>query len=146
MDQQFLERLKSGEKTTCECCGRYAQMYKRKITSTMAKQLLEFVRAGGAKQYIHTAKVVSDRSGAGDFAKLRYWGLIMPLENDNPAKKTSGYWTLTHEGRSFIKGLWAVAEYIFVYDDEVIGRSDKVAFFHDCLKQHFNYGELMEWL
>lgn len=139
----FFKRLHSGDSLDCPCCGRYAQIYRRKITSTMAAQIIEFYKAGGADRYVHLSKVVGNRSGAGDFSKLHHWGLIVEMANDDPAKKSSGLWQITHDGVMFLRNNLSVAAWLDIYNGRVVGIADETVKISQCFKQHFHYQELM---
>lgn len=140
----FFAALNAGDGMDCPCCGRYAQVYKRRITSTMAAQLVELHRAGGAGAFVHIKAVVGNRSGAGDFTKLKYWGIIRQAEHDDPARRDSGLWTITERGLYFMRGMLHLPEYFLVFDDKIIGRSETQVSFEQCFGQHFNYERLME--
>ena len=132
----------------CPLCGQFVKVYKRKITSTMARQLLQFYKLTlRGKQWIHTREAVFDgSSGAGDFAKLSYWGLIeaRPHEPGNEGKKTSGYWRITERGVQFCLGQMKVPLHAYVYNHKVLEFSPESTDITEALTEKFDYRELMD--
>ena len=146
MDIVFKAQLLSGAKCDCPHCGRYAQIYKRHINATIAKQLIMLFEQGGYNgNYIHASNLIPDgQSGAGDLSKAKYFGLIRAEPENNEAKKSSGYWTLTDAGLQFVKGKLDIPEYALVFDDKVVGVSQDKILISDALRAGgFNYSELI---
>lgn len=140
---EFIEFLKNGGKGNCPCCGRYAQVYERKIHTSMALQLIELYKLGGAYDYIHLSRLIPRGvSGAGDFSKTVYWGLISE-KPDSGDQKSSGYWMLTEQGIAYVTDNLKVPYVAFVYDATVLGFSERLCGIRDALKEKFNYSELM---
>lgn len=144
MRQDFKDRLLNGDEFDCPCCGRFSKIYRRCITSTMARQLIEFYKAGGAEDWTHTKVVVNNRSGAGDFSKLRYWGLIEKKPRDeDQQQKSNGYWQITHTGFEFLMNRVSLPKYAYVFDDTVINTSSHRTYLADTFDEHFIYREIM---
>jgi hypothetical protein len=145
----FNEQLYSGHHSDCPCCGRHAQIYRRKFHASMALQLIRLYRMGGHLQFIHASKLILPQvSGAGDFSKAKYWGLIIPkdkaiYETETPGK-ANGYWRITPLGEQFIKGLIRISREVHVFDDRVCGFSPDTITIRDALGTRFNYDELMD--
>jgi hypothetical protein len=129
---------------SCECCGRFAKVYKRRINSTMARQLIALYNLGGTEKYIHTSDLVV-RCGTGDFAKARFWGLIYQSEEiPVDGAKMNGKWRLTKLGVDFVEGKLLVPEFALILFDKKIGSDGKQVTIQDCLESKgFNYQELM---
>lgn len=147
MDLVFKAQLLSGEHCDCPHCGRYAQVYKRHIHATIARQMIMLFEQGGhSGKYIHAANLIPDgQSGAGDLSKAKYFGLIQAMPENNEAKKSSGYWTLTDAGLQFVKGKLDIPEYALVFDDKVVGVSQDKIFISDALKSGgFHYNDLIQ--
>lgn len=142
----FMQDMIAGEKKDCPCCGRYAQVYRRKIHKTMAKKAILFYGLGGHKNYVHTSQLnAGGESGGGDFCKLKHWGLIEESFNTDEAKKNSGFWRLTPLGVDFILNKVSVKEKAVIFDDRTIGFEGDDVFITTCLAgSGFNYSELME--
>jgi len=82
--------------------------------------------------------------GGADFAKLRYWGLIMELENDNPKKKNSGIWIITKKGGEFLKSGKQIPKYALIYNGKFLDfDGDEIITIQSALGNKFNYQELM---
>lgn len=141
----FIDGLRSsGKGMDCPCCGRYAQVYYRGINKTVAKQLMTlWALQESPTGYVHVAKLVLGASGAGDFTKAKYFGLIEEKPHQPDAKKTSGQWRLTQKGRLFVMGQTTIPRRAAVYNDVVLGYSDGQIHFHDALGEPFNYSAMM---
>jgi hypothetical protein len=145
----FQEDLKNGQHADCPCCGRYAQIYRRKFHSSMAYQLMRLYRMGGNLRFIHASKLIlPNMAGIGDFTKAKYWGLIIPKDkaiyDTETDKKSSGFWRITPEGEKFIKGLIAIPHEVYVFDDQVLGVSHEGITIRDALGTKFDYQQLLE--
>lgn len=143
--QEFFDDLRAGNKMKCPCCQRYAQVYHRNLHTSVALQLIMLYKKGGDQRYIHVRELVTDNmSGAGDFTKAKYWGLIQEAPMQEDGKKSSGYWKLTTEGQMFVTGMSAIRKTLLVYDDQVIGSEGGVVYINECLGNKFNYQQMME--
>lgn len=87
--------------------------------------------------------------------KLKYWGFVRPLEEEQLTKseremgltrktRKSGKWKLTDAGRDFILNNIAVPKRAFVYNDAVIKFDDELITARDSMEQDFNYDEMMQ--
>ena len=141
MMSEFIDRLKSGEKIDCPCCGRHSQMYTRNLHHNAAKKLIKLYLLGGYCQFVHTSKLIEDgETGAGDFSKAKYWGLIDEAPNNWEHKRTSGNWGLTLQGIGFVLGTTKIPRQVLIFDDRIFGFSDDYVSIEDCLKSGgFNY-------
>ena len=77
-------RMEAG--AVCPCCGQFAKVYKRTITSSMAFALVLVYRYFRSNRgWIHVPSYLAElaKNGAavrgGDWAKLRFWGLLAPM-------------------------------------------------------------------
>jgi hypothetical protein len=88
-------------------------------------------------RYIRYADI---RSGqAGDFAKLKHWGLI----EADPTRQ--GYWTHTSLGVAFLQGKHSVPRYLHIVNDKVKEESEEQVTVHDAYRAHFSMAEVMGW-
>jgi hypothetical protein len=143
---QFRQALERGEHTDCPCCGRYAQIYRRKFHSSMAVQLIKLFAAGGSFKFVHASKlIINNMAGIGDFTKAKYWGLIYPMEKpeDHTTTKTSGFWRLTSHGEAFVRGLISIPREVVVFDDRVLAIGDEKTTIREALNDKFDYAELL---
>lgn len=147
--QDFQHTLQTGKQSSCPCCGRHAQIYRRTFHSSMAYQLIRLYRLGGANQFIHVSKLIlPNMAGSGDFSKAKYWGLIIPkdkaiYDTDTPSK-ANGFWQLTQEGVEFVKGKTDITREVHIFDDEVVALSPDTITIREALGNKFNYDELMD--
>lgn len=147
-NQHFMnEVINSKDGIECPCCGQFAKVYERTIHSTVAAQLIRAYNLGAADNYIHVSKLLfRGSSGIGDFPKAVYWGLIEEMPNDDPQKRTSGYWKLTREGVDFVLSNLGIPKYARVYNGHLLHPpfTGRTVFIRDCLGKKFDYQELME--
>lgn len=148
------ERLDEG--LHCPTCNRHAQIYKRKLNRTMALALVLLSRAPGG-EYIHVPRFLAGLplpqalkasiAGGGDYAKLRYWGLIEqepPAEGEERKQEGRGRFRITAKGRKFVRGEIEVYKYVRVYDDQPLKCDDVETFgIREALTSKFDYDELM---
>lgn len=141
----FWRRLNAGERLDCPCCKRYAQIYRRKLHTGMALQLIQLYRIGGADRFVHVKEMHQHFSGTGDLTKFKYWDGMIPgaKAEDDTDHKTAGTWKLTAKGVKFILGKILLPEYALVFDDRVLGFSDSSIDIEYALGDKFSYEELM---
>jgi len=142
-----IERLKEkimlkAKKKGCSCpvCGQFVKVYKRQITSTMANLLLKAYKMHGIHKEFHVKTL---ENSSGEFAKLRYWGLIINHQEQNSSRCNSGLWNLTAAAEAFINGDIHLSKYILVYDGKALSAEPGTSSFEDCLGEPFNYQKLM---
>jgi hypothetical protein len=142
------------EGVDCPCCGGLLKQYHRHMGSTISRWLVAFyrVRKRTGAEWIHTSepsklmggKAASSRSG--DYAKARFWKLIEPKpkdEDDDPDKKSSGFWRLTERGEAFVENKLQVQKTAIVFNNEVTGFEGDPIGIIDALGTKFSYPELM---
>lgn len=147
----FFEKARR-EGAKCPCCGCFGKVYKRKIHSGMAAILVLLYRFQ-SRGYTHvltlvnatTSPAVAAAIGGGDFAKLRYWGLIEEelKVGTRGKKKGSGLWRITGLGARFVEGGNTVSRYAWVYNNGFLGFHGEQISIYDALGDKFSYGELM---
>lgn len=146
-DSAFMDRVKMGEKFNCPCCGRYAQVYRRRIHHSVARQLGDMMALGGGRErrFVHASILIPHgNTGTGDIGKAAYWGLIEKMKHVSGQQKSSGYWRLTGHGVDFVEGRVKIMAVALVFDDEVIGFDGKEVSFLECLDVKFDYTKNME--
>lgn len=153
-DFKTLEEAKSWlrkqveEGARCPCCTQLAKIYKRRIYSTMARNLIDLYKMSLASpevEYFHVGNFGALASGGGDFAKFVYWGLVeeQPKDENNKAKRTSGHWKLTNKGTLWVNGLATVQSHVKLYDSRVMGFEGEQITIREALGKNFDYEELM---
>lgn len=137
----------------CVCCGQFARVYVRQITSSMACGLILLYRATSyEKQYIHIEDLFKSltqipSSVRGDVPKLRFWNLIEPQEGEREdSNPKNGYYCITEAGKQFVLGQITVNSKIRVYNDRFLGygKDSTMITIQEALKNKFNYSELMK--
>lgn len=146
----FEEARRKG--AACPCCGRFGKVYKRKIHSGMAAVLVlmyRFQHLGFTHVHTLINATTSPAVAAairGDFAKLRYWGLLEEgFETDSRGhKRYNGMWRITGQGASFVEGSIALPRYVWVYNGTSLGFHGEPITVYDALGDKFSYRELMQ--
>lgn len=140
------------EGAVCPCCRQLVKLYTREITSSMAYVLILLHRHfEKAPDYIHVPNYLSDMTKlgsmirGGDFAKLRYWGLLeeMPDAKRKDGSKRAGFYRMPEKGHQFAKGEIKVPKTVFLYNDTFLGFGPGDTSIHECLGKDFNYDDLM---
>ena len=129
----------------CPCCDQFVKVYKRSINKTMARQLIFSWRTFGY-EWFHAKDVVLGSASAGDYSKLKFWGLIekKPHEEGYNGKKSSGYWRVTHQGARFVLFKLTVQKYALVYNNRLLEFEGDQVNIVQCLEDRFEYNKLME--
>ena len=130
---------------TCACCQQKVKLYKRSLYAAPLTALIKLYRLNKkAPRHYHMTEIGTPKSGGGDFSKLIYWGFIEAQEgNDNPDTRTSGFWSITPLGRSFVRNEVAVPKSKFIYNNRVYGDSDEMVKISEVRSRGFNYQELI---
>lgn len=124
--------------TTCKNCGHYIKVYKRKISSTIAKCLLHMLKEqsrNGDKHINIQEFFLNLKIERADLTKTRWWGLISSSEE--------GYWRLTEKGKHFIKGKIKISKYVYEYSSRPIIFSGPLINITNCLGEKFDWNEMM---
>lgn len=133
------------EGITCPCCTQLAKRYRRNLYGANCRALIALYRLvtpDNPWHYIGSFQHLD--SGGGDFAKARYWALVVEKPNeDEPEKRTSGIWTLTPYGQAFVRRETQIPKYALVYDSKCQGFEGPSVDIVECLGAKFNYEELM---
>lgn len=133
--------------TVCKCCGQGVKLYKRPINVQMAVWLAVLVRVWErTRTWVAVGeKPLSLYHHGGDYAKLGYWDLVISRPDDPTTdEKGSGLWRPTERGQMFVRGQLLVPSHAHVYNDTVLGWSNKMVGFTYCLKKKFSYQEITE--
>lgn len=125
----------------CPLCGQRAQMYNRKIHSSVAKALIQMWKMEGC-QYVHIPTILPTQRG-GDMVKLVYWGLLEEEKTVRPDGGRAGYWRVTDKGVAFLKGQLHIPTYAQIYNGKLQGFTGDPVDIRGALGTKFNYDELM---
>lgn len=133
------DRVDKGDR--CPCCTQFAKVYRRRITSSMARMLIRMHRVAGC-DYAYLPDL-RDGNGSMDTTMLRYWALIEEDREPRPDGGRAGWWRLTPLGQSFVLGEVEVPMYARVYDGRVLSLVGDLVHISDALGTRFDYAELM---
>jgi len=139
----WTEKVERREGRNCPSCGRFLKIYHRKLSSSMAYALIRLygLHAKFEKEYFHVRDFYRER---GDFAKLKFWGLVEEAPNMSEDKKSSGLWKITDQGIRFAILEIRVPEYVITkWGSEALGFAGPAVTIEQCLRKKFNYSELM---
>ncbi len=138
----WLDLALYNEGATCPCCGQFAKIYRRTITSGMARALILFYREGGTKEWVHGPTLLG--GARADEAKLRYWNLIEEATGKRDDGGRAGYWRVTRRGERFVNGTLVLPKYALVFNGDLIEFDDEEHVdIIDALGTRFDYAELM---
>jgi hypothetical protein len=140
---EVLANLPDG--STCPCCGKHAQQYRRKFNAAMARGLAWLV------QYHETKRDWVDVPNEAPRWLLRtkqlstcaFWGLIERKPNDDPKKKHGGFWRPTPRGVLFARGRVSIPPHATTYNSKLVELSGDQIYIEDALGVDFDYAELM---
>jgi hypothetical protein len=105
-------------------------------------------------EWVHVPKLLTEvhpiSANGGDYAKLRHWGLIVPLigERDDGSTRL-GCYSMTDDGHAFATGDKTLRRYLYLYDEEPVadppGASNERISVLDALGTKFDFRELASW-
>ena len=141
----------------CPLCSRKVQLKKLSISRSQIGCLMMLYRLhlnnNDWERYFHMSDDINvPVFVGGNWAKLRYWGLIeekAKQRGDGKDTLRSGFWRLTDKGKAFLKNLTVVPKYITLYNAEFRGFKDE----NDTIsvkdvfdkKKDFSYSEVVNW-
>jgi hypothetical protein len=136
---------------TCPCCGQFAKRYRRPLHSTIARSLIRLMRLTLTEPALpmhHISTFQQSLTAGRDFCLVAYWELAedIPVDRENGATRTSGFWRLTEKGRAFVRLEIVIPRYAYIFNAEGRGFDGDSVSIIDCLGKRFNYRELMEGL
>jgi hypothetical protein len=142
--QDYLEAL-ADDGVECPCCGQNVKLYRRKLYTTIARQLIMLwhARNNDADGWVHASQLNIVRSGGGDLAKARYWGLVEAADKRTREENSSGLWRITDRGIDFVERRWRARKYVLLYNGRVVGFDGEKITIVDALGDAFSYQELM---
>lgn len=143
---------KKREGVICPCCDQQAKTYRRKLYGAMAYALghiyLHYQRTKST-DWLHVPTYLSSVTSTvavrgGDWAKLRYWDLIVPQPGDRgDGSHRNGFYKITPTGIAFVELRWQVPQHVYIYNQEVLGYEGPDIVITDALGDKFDYNTLM---
>lgn len=154
---EFQQRIQSGEPTLCPCCGRTAKLYRRRLHSGMARDLVELYRltlereASGRSPRIDWSELWhANRRGeattGNEFSKLQHWELIEKLpatKAEDGAELEPAGWVITAKGRRFVQGRIRVPRHCYLLDNKRQRFSEDSTSIAEALGEPFDLEELL---
>ena len=128
----------------CPLCHQLAKVYRRTITSAMARALALIWHEGGwgSRLYVHVPSV--DPARGGDVAKLEHWGLLEEERTVRTDGGRAGYWRVTRKGEDWLNGSVSVPKYARMYDGRLLSLTGPAWTVFEALGKRFDYRELMD--
>ena len=95
------------------------------------------------KEWVHPLKDLKTNNG--DYAKLRFWGLLQS-SSDEPEedKKSSGFWKITDKGKKFVENSITIKEKAYLFNNKCYGFTGEEINIVQALGNKFSYSELMQ--
>lgn len=126
----------------CPHCGRPIKLYRRKLSPDKVACLIKLycITRGDPlpKGINREAAIVSEggvtwvykdafapKNGSGDYAKMRFWGLIRPKEG------AVGYWAITELGVAFVERRVSVPLFVDVFNNTKQDCSEELVQLYD---------------
>jgi hypothetical protein len=105
----------------CTDCKRTINEHRHQITTMSVQSMRKVVEVGG---WAVTSKLLKDRTPCDNFYKLKYFGLVIKVEEDGvtPAKLTAstGCWAITPLGHEYLAGKVRLIRTCWTQDDVVV--------------------------
>jgi hypothetical protein len=121
-------------------CGHVTRTYKRRLPVADLWTLVKLYRLGG---WVHI-RDLQGKSGGGDFAKLRFWGLIAEQDQHDPETRTSGVWRITLTGEAWIEGKILIPSHVVLRNGKRIELIGDLWSFREAVRRGgFDFQELM---
>jgi hypothetical protein len=139
------EHLKGrGRSIRCPLCGKLMKNYKRSINRKMVVALVLLYKRNALEKgrWVPVQDIYAPGQG-GDYAKLRYWGLVEAGDKRTAHKNSIGYWRITDLGKLFCEEKIKVFKYAVVYANECIGMAGDQVDIVQCNGENFSYPALM---
>lgn len=149
--------LKKG--VQCYCCGQRAQLYVRKLTSSMIWALIlihkEFKKNeredkyGVNLEWLHLENFFKGQADCpqairGDAPKLRFWGFIEPKDGPrDDGNPNSGFYRITAAGSAFVSGATLARKAVKIYNNQFYGFDGPETDIFAVIKNKFDYNSLM---
>jgi len=134
------ERLHDG--ADCPVCTQRVQLYRRKLNAGMAKALIQiYIQAG--TEWTRVQDIPNGPKG-GDYAKLRFWGLLEPRGDQAGDGNSAGWWRVTAAGQAFIHGAPAPS-HVGTFNNQTYPLREPVTqiTIREALGDKFDYDQLM---
>lgn len=131
--------------TTCPCCQKHGQRYRRGLNSTMVRELIWLVNASGpTRRWVNVSEEAPAHvHRSRQLPSTAFWHLTEHKPNDDPTKASSGIWRPTEAGVAFVHRTLKVPKYVHEYGSTPERWSGPSIGVIEALRGRFDYGELM---
>jgi hypothetical protein len=134
----------------CPLCTRFAKVYRRTITASMARALILLYHQDNKTpgEFVHVDSFLMSHkvhSGSAMPALLRHWDLVEKMQGRRRDNSTAvGCYRITQRGRLFVEDKCTVEKYVRLFDDRALFIADETKItIKQALKKQFDYAELM---
>jgi hypothetical protein len=132
----------------CPCCGAMVEVRERPLTTVNAQGLALACRylddVAGSDGWLalgeffaelHRRGAIEGKASGGDYAKLRFFGLIEPERAPRPGQRRTGggRWGVTALARAFVRGEATVPANVRICMNEMVGQSERRVSLADVL-------------
>lgn len=137
----------------CPVCTSLVKIYERRLYSTMVVWLIGLKHTAPSEDgWTHTndiGETLFTQWGIkgiphhyGDFAKLKYWGLIEPRTDPSGAAR-DGFYKITSKGIAFLNGNLKVPAKVRLLQGDFYGLCGPEITAKEALSNDFDYNEIM---
>lgn len=122
--------------THCRDCGGSLKMFWHGLGPALVDTLV-VVADHVQKQQLNVVRksaIELSHSQYGNFQKLRYFGLIHHLKDDD-GKEIRDAWLITSSGWKFLRGDWAAAARVQTFQNRIMQRSPERVTIHDVMRK-----------
>jgi hypothetical protein len=145
------DRFKDGEVSDCPCCAQTVKRYKRTLNAAMARVLLAIYKESPEGRWVYVPRLIETLNvpKGGDYAKMRFWGLIESrndVEGDvrEDGSKRVGWWRITEAGVTFAQNAARLPKYLYTYNNDVVKREPTPTInIYEALGEKFDYAGIM---
>lgn len=152
-DERARIRRERAEGTTCACCGRTAQEYRRYLYVATSLWLILLARKWRSEpRFYHVKELIPFLAsrwpginfGGGDYGKLRFWGLVAqrPKDGEDTHKKASGAWRPTPRGLAFADNRLAIPKHAIEYQGRLLRLESEEVTIRQVMAKQFDYEEV----
>jgi len=142
----FRKELQDEGEATCPCCDHTHVVRKRVISTGMAAALVRLYHLSpkAPDGWVHALEW-SGKNNSGDYAKLRFWGLIERKDRRTSTDNASGMWRITDKGKQYAEDRLALPKVLYVYRNRVIGAKPGTPneTIRQAFKNPFDYSKMM---
>ncbi len=130
-----------GGEVLCPMCGSRIREWRKALISTAVASLCRLVAVyhGRAIHHDEFTVLLKDRN----FSQLKLWGLVVPDENDDPMKRSSGRWHPTEKGIGFVMERTVIPKFVVTKHNRIIRFDGPYIGVREALGPRFDYRELI---